>query len=83
METKLYHAGNCGRISCSTLADANETRSWQIYADFAQGLIGIARELDTNDQFAVEVDWNLYSILQILSVTLFEKPKFAGTFASR
>lgn len=42
MQTKLYHLGFRGKISRSTLADANEKRSWQIYADFAQLLISTA-----------------------------------------
>ena len=42
--TKLYHAGFRGRISRSTLADANREHDWQIYADFAQVLIVRARE---------------------------------------
>jgi hypothetical protein len=32
-----------GRVSRSTLADANETHDWRIFADFAQRLITIAR----------------------------------------
>src|SRR5579864_2520129 len=32
---KLYHLGIRGRISRSTLADANEKRDWRIYADLA------------------------------------------------
>jgi len=42
-ESKLYHLGIQGRVSRSTLADANEVRDWRIYADFAQSLIRIAR----------------------------------------
>lgn len=45
MQNKLYHMGIRGRVSRSTLADANEKRDWRIYADFAQVLIHIAREL--------------------------------------
>ena len=33
---KLYNAGIRGRISHSTMADANGTRDWRIDADFAQ-----------------------------------------------
>ena len=33
--TKLYHAGIRGRVSRSTLADANRTHDWRISADFA------------------------------------------------
>jgi len=42
---QLYHAGIRGKVSRSTLADANEKRDWRIYADFAHVLIGMAREL--------------------------------------
>ena len=35
---KLYHMGIKSRVSRSTLADANESRDWRIYADFAQSL---------------------------------------------
>ena len=40
---KLYHMGFRGKVARSTLADANESRDWRIYADFAQVLIAIAR----------------------------------------
>ena len=43
MKTKLYHAGIRGRVSRSTLVDANETRDWMIYADYAQVLIGMPK----------------------------------------
>ena len=33
---KLYHLGFRGHIARPTLADANETRDWRVYADFAQ-----------------------------------------------
>ena len=39
MQSKLYHMGIRGKISRSTLAEANENRDWRIYADFAQILI--------------------------------------------
>ena len=39
---KLYHMGIRGRVSRSTLADANERHDWHIYADFAQTQIGRA-----------------------------------------
>src|SRR5712664_4386270 len=43
--SKLYHMGFKSTIARSTLADANESRDWRIYADFAQVLIAIARPL--------------------------------------
>ena len=39
MQPKLYHAGIKGKVSRSTLAEANEKRHWRIYADFAQVLM--------------------------------------------
>ena len=44
--SKLYHLGfRSPRIARNTMANANAVRDWRIYADFAQHLIGIAREL--------------------------------------
>ena len=62
MEAKLYHAGIRGNVSRSTLADANETRSWRIYADFAQVLIGVARQLYADDDFGLELDQTVYAL---------------------
>ena len=53
---KLYHAGFRGRISRSTLADANLAHDWRIYADFAQVLIGQARRLYAGDALAVMLE---------------------------
>jgi hypothetical protein len=55
MKPKLYHAGFRSRIAKSTLADANEKRPWQMYADFAQILIAKARTLYSTDRFGVEL----------------------------
>jgi hypothetical protein len=62
LEPKLYHAGIRGKVSRSTLADANETRSWRIYADFAQVLIGVAREMYASEPFAVELEQTVYAL---------------------
>jgi transposase len=59
---KLYHMGIRGKISRSTLADANESRDWHIYADFAQVIIHIARSLYVNDEFGVELDQTVYAL---------------------
>ena len=45
MGDKLYHLGFHGRVSRSTLADANETHDWRIFADFAHVLMDRARPL--------------------------------------
>jgi hypothetical protein len=62
MSGKLYHMGFRGRVTRSTLADANETHDWRIYADFAQVLIGIARPLYAHDPISVDLDQSLYAL---------------------
>ena len=36
--TKLYHLGIRGNVARNTLANANATRDWRIYGDFAQSI---------------------------------------------
>ena len=44
--SKLYRLGfRCPRVSRNTMANANAVRDWRIYADFAQHLIPMGREL--------------------------------------
>ena len=62
MSGKLYHAGFRGRVARTTLADANESRDWRLYADFAQVLIGIARPLHAHDPISVDLDQSLYAL---------------------
>ena len=62
MQNKLYHMGLRTKVSRTTLADANENRDWRIYADFAQVLINIARDLYADDDFAVELDETVYAL---------------------
>src|SRR5947207_8002343 len=62
LESKLYHMGFRSKVSRSTLADANETHDWRIYADFAQVLIGIARPLYAHDPIGVDLDQSLYAL---------------------
>src|ERR1035438_9869930 len=45
LQGKLYHLGFRGQVARSTLADANESRDWRIFADFAHRLIATARGL--------------------------------------
>jgi len=59
---KLYHMGFRSRIARSTLADANETHDWRIFADFARHLIGIARPLHVKDPIGVDLDHTLYAL---------------------
>jgi hypothetical protein len=60
---RLYHMGfRCATISRNTLANANATRPWQIYADLCQSLIGMARPLYANDSFGVDLDAMVYAL---------------------
>ncbi len=61
-ERKLYHMGINSRVSRSTLADANESRDWRIYADFAQSLIAIARHLYAGEPFGVDLKETVYAL---------------------
>ena len=61
LEPKLYHLGFRGPVARSTLADANESRDWRIFADFAQVLIALARRLYAHDPLGVELDTTLYA----------------------
>jgi hypothetical protein len=59
----LHHLGFSGEISRSTLADANEKRSWKIYRDFAQVLIGEAKRIYCDDkEFDLHLDGACYLI---------------------
>jgi hypothetical protein len=59
---KLYHMGIRGRVSRSTLAEANENRDWGIYAEFAQSLIATARELYKKDSFLEDLNETVYAL---------------------
>ena len=59
---RLYHMGfRCTTISRNTLANANATRPWQIYADFAQHLIAMARPLYVNEPMGIDLDATVYA----------------------
>lgn len=45
----------------ATLANANATWLWQIYADLAQHLIGIARPLYVNELLGIDLDTTVYA----------------------
>lgn len=59
---KLYHSGLAGPVKRSTLADANESRDWRIYADFAQSLIQTARPLYSDTELEIDLDATLYAL---------------------
>jgi Domain of unknown function (DUF4372)/Transposase DDE domain len=59
---KLYHLGFRSRVSRNTLAHANETRDWRIFADFARVLIARARQLYRHEPFGVELEQTIYAL---------------------
>ena len=60
VQSKLYHMGFRGKVSRSTLGDANRQRDWRIYADFAQVLIRHARALYAEESFGVALEQTAY-----------------------
>lgn len=84
-EKKLYHSGLRGRMSRSTLADANENRDWRIYADFAQVLIARARHLHSDEDWGVNLKATAYALDSTtidLCLELFPWAKFRSTKAA-
>jgi hypothetical protein len=59
---KLYHLGIRGTVSRSALADANESRDWRIYYEFAQALIRIARPLYAREPIGVDFSETVYAL---------------------
>jgi hypothetical protein len=79
---KLYHMGFRGRVTRTTMADANEKRDWHIYADFAMVLIGEARELYAGDSFGVNLKRSAYALDATtidLCLSVFPWAKFRST----
>jgi DDE family transposase/uncharacterized protein DUF4372 len=61
LQPKLYHVGIRGTIARNTLAKANQTRNWRIYAEFAAVLIAHARKLYAGEPLAVDLDQTIYA----------------------
>jgi Transposase DDE domain/Domain of unknown function (DUF4372) len=58
---RLYHLGFRSPVARNTLANANAVRPWQIYADLAQHLIGIARPLYASEPIGVDLKQTIYA----------------------
>ena len=83
--TKLYHMGLRGTVSRSALADANESRDWRMYAEFAHALIRTARRLYAQDSLAVDLAETVYALDATtidLCLSLFPWAKFRTTKAA-
>jgi len=79
LQGKLYHLGFRGTVARSTLADANESRDWRIFADFAQRLITTARRQYASEPMGVDLDQSLYALDSTtidLCLSLFPWAKF-------
>ena len=83
--SKLYHMGFRQQVRRSTLADANETRDWRIYAEFAQRLIAQARKLYAGDSLGLELTNTVYALDSTtidLCLSLFPWARFRSTKAA-
>ena len=81
-QSKLYRMGFRSQISRSTLADANENRDWRIYADYAQVLIHIAKDLYKDEGFGIDIQETVYALDSTtidLCLSLFPWAKFRKT----
>jgi len=79
---KLYYMGFRSTIARSTIAKANENRDWRIYADFAQILINIARDLYKNEKLISDINETIYALDSStidLCLSLFPWAKFRKT----
>lgn len=84
-QDQLYHLGLRGRVSHSTLADANRVRDWRIYADLAQGLIRQARQLYQTEPIGLELEETVYALDSTtidLCLNLFPWARFRRTKAA-
>ena len=82
---QLYHLGFRSCVAHSTLADANGTRDWRIYADLAQGLIRRARKLYAEEPIGLELDQSIYALDSTtidLCLSLFPWARFRSTKAA-
>ena len=82
LKDKLYHAGIRGEIVKSTLADANESRNWRIFGDFAQVLIKQAQKLYSGESTGIDFAQTAYALDSTtidLCLSLFPWAKFRQT----
>lgn len=85
MSGKLYHMGIRGSVRKSTLADANESRDWRIYAEFANILIVEARSLYADADFGLDLSNAVYAFDSTtidLCLSLFPWARFRKTKAA-
>jgi hypothetical protein len=82
---KLYHIGFRGKVSKSTLSDANEARDYRIFQDFGYVLIGIAQKLYQHEVLAIDLQQPLFAFDSTtidLCLSLFPWAEFRETKAA-
>jgi len=82
---KRYAMGFRSAVKRSTLADANESRDWRIWADLAAVLIRRARKLHASESLGVELDNTVYALDSStvdLCLSLFDWAPFRSTKAA-
>jgi hypothetical protein len=82
---QLYRLGFRSTVAHSTLADANFTRDWRIYADLAQVLIARARHLYAHDPLGIDLEHTVYALDSTtidLCLSLFPWARFRSTKAA-
>jgi len=83
--SKLYGMGLREPVARSTLADANETRDWRIWADIAALLIRRARKLYVKDDTGLDLANTVYALDSTtidLCLSLFPWADFRSTKAA-
>ena len=83
--SKLYHIGIRGKISRSSLADANERREWKLFEALGHRLIAIAVELHEGEDIGLGFKEPLYAMDSTtidLCLTLFPWADFRSTKAA-
>jgi Domain of unknown function (DUF4372) len=70
LQGKLCHLGFRGKVARSTLADANKSRDWRIFADFAHRLVATPRGLHVREPMGVELDQSLHALDSTTSVSV-------------
>ena len=81
-KSKFYHLGFGKNISRSNLANANEKRDYRIYEEFAYALIAQARISCHDDDFALDIQGEVYafdSTIINLCLNVFWWAKFRST----
>jgi len=79
---KLYAMGFRSPVRRSTLAEANESRDWRIYAELAQRLMLQARKLYATEDLGMDLDAAAYALDSTtidLCLTLFPWAHFRST----